>query len=68
MEVLIEDILKVIDSEVSSTELSILSPSYPVENVQSQRLIRDKLLWLKGKILKVYEKHCDTERGFKWEQ
>ncbi len=67
MEVLIEDILRVIDNEVSSTELSILSVNFPLENTQAQRVVRDKLIWLKGKVLKIYEKHCDIERGFKWQ-
>ncbi len=67
MEVLIEDIVKIIDFEISSIESSILSITYPIEQVKSLRAVRDKLLWLRGKVLKTYEKHCDTERGFKWD-
>jgi len=67
MEVFVNDLFKLLDNEISSITSDILSISYPVELVKSARLTRDKLLWLRNKVEKLYEKHCDTERGFKWE-
>ena len=67
MEVFVEDLLNLIDSEVNSITSDILSVSYPIELVKSARATRDKLIWLGKKVEKLYEKHKDEERGFKWE-